>query len=1016
MFGADKLAVTKLDVDNYATWSTSMKWLLITKGLWGPVDKPKDYVDKEEDQKALALIGLSVQDHHQSTLAKCTTASEAWLALQAVYSAKSNARRLQLKRELHNIKLVAGEPLTKYVSRAKELRDQLLAAGHDVSDEDLAWSTLAGLPGEYDTLVTMLEASDDKPDIDKMLTKLLAVEQRLVRKDESDGTAFYANKPHKKNVHNKTRPTAKECWYCNRPGHFQADCRKKKRDEAQSHRTGATALMAAGGAAGHTTWVVDSGASYHITSRLEGMVNVRQLATNITITFGNGTTAVATTTGDVELETRIRSTGRTSKIILQGVLYIPNVAINLLSVKQASGRGADFIFKDNRCTISFKGNTIAEGRRIADLYCINAVGGHIPRELRRKRDAKSQRGIMIGHEPNSKGYRILLDTGKVTTSRDVIFSETTSTPTIIEDTQEESLEATTAVEVQSAADTEEVITDTTADDSTVGAVVESSSAATDMQRYPSRERRQAIEWWKSGTALVATADPETVGDALASSDAEQWQQAMEEELKSLHENNTWSLEKLPAGVEAIPVKWVFKTKLNANGSIERYKARLVAKGFKQREGIDFDEVFAPVSKYTTLRALLAEVAINDLELHQLDFKTAFLNGELEERVYIQQPPGYETGNKVCRLNRALYGLRQAPRSWYTKLDKELQLIGFKASDADPGLYISYRKDCKVYILVYVDDILIAAPDLDIVQHVKQDLMSSFKARDLGEATFFLGMEINRDRSKHFIKLSQTRMTTELITKFNMDDAKSKRIPISTSVRLTANSGELLDKDTFNYSQLVGSLLYLSNCTRPDISNAVGALSRFMSTPTFEHWQAAKGVLRYLVGTRDYGITFGCTDNSSDIITGFCDSDYAGDVDTRRSTTGYVFIMGGGAVSWSSRRQPTVAVSTTEAEYMAAAAAVKEALWLRKLLRDMQLGEHAINVNADNQSAIKLLKNPISSMRSKHIDVIYHFARERVARKEVIFNYISTEENIADIMTTALPETKHIYICKGMGVG
>ena len=374
MFGADKLAVTKLDVDNYATWSTSMKWLLITKGLWGPVDKPKDYVDKEEDQKALALIGLSVQDHHQSTLAKCTTASEAWLALQAVYSAKSNARRLQLKRELHNIKLVAGEPLTKYVSRAKELRDQLLAAGHDVSDEDLAWSTLAGLPGEYDTLVTMLEASDDKPDIDKMLTKLLAVEQRLVRKDESDGTAFYANKPHKKNVHNKTRPTAKECWYCNRPGHFQADCRKKKRDEAQSHRTGATALMAAGGAAGHTTWVVDSGASYHITSRLEGMVNVRQLATNITITFGNGTTAVATTTGDVELETRIRSTGRTSKIILQGVLYIPNVAINLLSVKQASGRGADFIFKNNSCTISFKGNTIAEGRRIADLYCINAIG------------------------------------------------------------------------------------------------------------------------------------------------------------------------------------------------------------------------------------------------------------------------------------------------------------------------------------------------------------------------------------------------------------------------------------------------------------------------------------------------------------------------------------------------------------------------------------------------------------------------------------------------------------------
>jgi hypothetical protein len=314
-------------------------------------------------------------------------------------------------------------------------------------------------------------------------------------------------------------------------------------------------------------------------------------------------------------------------------------------------------------------------------------------------------------------------------------------------------------------------------------------------------------------------------------------------------------------------------------------------------------------------------------------------------------------------------------------------------------------------MVYVDDILIAAASIDTVNKVKEALTTLFDARDLGDAVLFLGMVIHRDRAARTLKLTQERMTKELISKYGLDDGKPKAVPLSPSVRLSKDDGEPLDTAVYTYSPLVGSLLYLSVCTRPDISYTVGALARFMSNPTAAHWQAAKGLLRYLAGTATYGITYG---GGSELLS-YCDADYAGDTDTRRSTTGYVFILNGGAISWSSRRQQTVAASTTEAEYMAAAHAVKEALWLRKLLQDVRIPIGTVTIKADNQSAIKLLKNPISSVRSKHIDVIYHFARERVARKEVAFTYIKTDDMIADMLTKPVPETKHRFCRTGMGI-
>jgi hypothetical protein len=488
---------------------------------------------------------------------------------------------------------------------------------------------------------------------------------------------------------------------------------------------------------------------------------------------------------------------------------------------------------------------------------------------------------------------------------------------------------------------------------------------------------------------------------------------MDDEYKSLLQNNTWTLEEPPAGVKPIPVKWVFKVKKDATGHFERFKARLVVKGFKQQEGIDYGEVFAPVSKYTTVRALIAKAAAEDLDLHQIDIKTAFLHGDLEETIYMQQPPGYEEGGygTACKLNKSLYGLKQAPRAWYIKLQQELETLGFVPSPADPSLFTLTNKTDNIYLLVYVDDILIAGK-ASTVGYVKQELLKRFEGRDLGEITSFLGINITRERQDKVIKIDQSGMIDSIIQQFGLEEAKTKTTPLSPSIKLSKNEGEPLDKETFPYGTLVGKLMFLTVATRPDIAYSVGTLARFISNPNLTHWQAAKGVVRYLAYTKNRGITFRGSDLT---LTGFCDADYAGDLDTRKSTTGYVFITNGGAISWNSKRQPTVAVSTTEAEYMAAASATKEGLWLRKLFYSLDIPFTTIDINCDNQSAIKLLKNPIFSVRSKHIDVAHHFARERVQRKEVMFHYIPTTEMAADIMTKVLPVSKHEVCCDMMGM-
>jgi hypothetical protein len=442
-----------------------------------------------------------------------------------------------------------------------------------------------------------------------------------------------------------------------------------------------------------------------------------------------------------------------------------------------------------------------------------------------------------------------------------------------------------------------------------------------------------------------------------------------------------------------------KVKRDQSGAVEKYKSRVVAKGFLQKEGVDYTEIFAPASSQVTLRLLLSIAAQEDLNIHQLDVKTAFLNGELTEEVYLLPPTGVAVqSGQVWRLKKALYGLKQAAQAWYAKLKKSLTSAGLEISQSDPCLYTTFHDGQRVYVLIHVDDVLIVG-NMAGVAHVKSVFSTLFEVRDFGAASLFLGLEIVHDHSKKSLWLGQSQYASTVLQTYKMDECKSRVSPMDANQQLNDDGDELMPD--VPYSAAVGSLLYLAMCTRPDLSHAVGMLSRFVSKPKIQHWNALKGVLRYLRGTVDMGLLY-CRGGGP--LIGYADADYAGDRMKRRSTSGYVFLQAGSAVLWGSKLQSTVAASTCEAELIAGASAVKEALWLRKLLFDLIGSWTTVDLRMDNQSALVLLKNPAAGAqnRTKHVDVAYNFARHRVQAGEIAARFVQTQCMIADIFTKQLP--------------
>lgn len=529
-------------------------------------------------------------------------------------------------------------------------------------------------------------------------------------------------------------------------------------------------------------------------------------------------------------------------------------------------------------------------------------------------------------------------------------------------------------------------------------------------RRSTRTRRPVIrdDYVSYFTRDCSSEDPVGREEAINSSAKVQWTKAMEEELASFEANGTWTLVDLPQGRKPIKTMWVFKTKRAEDGTIVRYKARLVAKGCAQKYGIDYSETFSPVVRYGSIRILIALAAQRGMGIDQMDAITAYLQGNLDEDIYTLQPDGFDDGSgKVCKLHKAMYGLKQSGRQWNFCLDEALLSFDLTRSEEDPCVYIG--KDGNLIVAIYVDDFLIFWKDAGIRDELKQKLSAKFHMKDMGRAKTCVGMTIEYDDDA--ITINQEAYAIQLLERYGMESCKPVGSPCDVSQKLSKSTEPATDLNV-PYREAVGSLLFLVQGTRPDLAFAVSNVSRFNDCHDANHWNAVKRIMRYVKGTSHHRISY--RRNTNEPIEGYVDADWAGEVDERRSYSGYVFILAGGAVTWSSKRQSTVAASSTEAEYVAMSYAAKEALWLVRVIRQFQKLQNIV-IRCDNQSAMVIANRVAFSTRTKHIEVCYHFYRQHVKSGLITLQYVPSEENVADCLTKPVGPIKVKFGSSGFGM-
>ncbi|KAJ9566373.1 hypothetical protein OSB04_002339 [Centaurea solstitialis] len=494
-------------------------------------------------------------------------------------------------------------------------------------------------------------------------------------------------------------------------------------------------------------------------------------------------------------------------------------------------------------------------------------------------------------------------------------------------------------------------------------------------------------------------EPTSYGEAVSGNESEQWQEAMKAEMQSMYDNQVWELTDLPQHCRAVGRKWVFKKKTDMDGNVHTFKARLVAKGFTQTHGIDYDETFSPVAMLKSIRILMAISAYFNYEIWQMDVKTAFLNGKLTEDVYMEQPEGFEdpkNPNKVCKLLKSIYGLKQASRSWNLHFDERIKEFGFAKSEFEPCVYTKFSGSIVTFLVLYM--------------------------KDLGEAAYILGIKIYRNRSKRLIGLSQSTYIDKLLKRFRMDESKKGFIPMQHGIVLSKTQCPVSSQDqnrmeSVPYASAIGSIMYAMLCTRPDVAYSVSVTSRYQQNLGEPHWVAVKNILKYLRRTKDMFLVFGGSEDEIS-VTGYSDASFQTDRDDFRSQSGYVFTLNGGAISWKSSKQDTIADSTTEAEYIAASDAAKEAVWLRNFLSDLRVVasvSRPIDIFCDNSGAVAQAKEPREHHKSRHVLRKYHLIREIIGRGDVRICKIPTKDNVADPLTKPLARVKHEAHANSIGM-
>ncbi|GJV95963.1 retrotransposon protein, putative, ty1-copia subclass [Tanacetum coccineum] len=938
---------------------------------------PKDMearAETELNKKAHSVVIFCLGNKVLIEVTGETTAAGFWSKLETLYMTKSLANKLYLKKKLYTFSMPTGRKISEHIDEFNKIVLDLSNIEVKFEDEDLALLLLTSLPTSYEQFVDTLLYGREALTLEAVMATLNSKEIKERSKAKGyDGKGLYDHL--KRNYPKNNRK--KSSGYVKKDE--QPSSSGSTYDESEVMmvmRTQAQALL---------DLIMDSRCSYLMTPRLDILFDFLEYDGG-SVQLGNNreckireATCMAAYLLDIgnswlvkkrdlpyimqpmansgELNASVEEKDSLAQVWHKRLGHMSEAGLQVLEKQGLFGK------KKSR----FKHEAFEKFKEWKQL--VENQTGRTVKKLR------TNNGLEFWYPEGVKGYRLYRldgDSPKIVTSRNVVEVELQwlNNHTLEKDQidQEDG-------DDEDAWDHE---TDQTPDH-------------TDYQLARDRERRTRTKDLRfqdesnmAANAFAAakeedTHEPLTYQKAVACEDSSKWKATMEEEMDSLRKNKTWELVDHLAGQKLVSCKWLFKIKEGIEGVQKpRYKARLVARGFTQRAGIDYNEVFSLIVRHTSIRVILALTTCKDYELEHLDVNTAFLHGNLEEVIYMKHPPGYKQGNKVCLLKKSLYGLKQSPRQGYRRFDEYMLSKRFKHSSYDSCVYYrSYAPGEYIYLLLYVDDMLIACKRKAEIGSTKSLLKKEFDMKELGEAKKILGMEMVRDRSRKILRVSQSRYVSKILNNFKIDNGKSVKMPLGGHFKLSLKDCPVKDCDIERmskvpYANAVGSLMYMMVCTRPNIAYAVSVVSRYLNP-------------------------------------GFVDSDYAKDSDKGRSITGYAFLVQGCVVSWKATLQHVVALSTTEAKYMAFSEAVKEAIWLRGLLKELGIELNTVAVNCENH---------VFHERTKHINVRYHFIREVLEAKTVKFLNVGSEHNVVDALTKVVPRLKlqHCLELLNVGVG
>ncbi|KAL8145756.1 hypothetical protein AgCh_003778 [Apium graveolens] len=1052
--GAVSLSYPMLAKCNYTAWALRMKVFMQAHDVWDAVESKDDKieVDDRTDKIALDAIYQGIPEDILLSVADKKTAKQAWEAVKTMCLGADRVKKARvqtLKAEFESLSMKDSEPLDDFCMKMKGLVINIRALGENVEENYVVKKLLRAVPQKFLQIastieqfgnleiMTVEEAVGSLKDHEERLRcnqvennggQLMLTEEEWEKRESEEKKLLLTRDEWVRrgnrggNNGNRTRDSSRggrdkskvKCFGCGLYGHYAAECRKSRCDkdhkdqkqevnmalvqddepallltECEKKEDGVMLLneervvprlSAEEKQIESNLWYLDNGASNHMIGHRSKFSELDEKVTG-QVKFGDGSIVHIKGKGSIVLQCK-NGEERT----LQEVYYIPTLRSNIISLGQISECGNEVVLKGEYLWVRDKqGKLIMKVKRSMNrLYKIILETNRLQPNI-----------VHVSRDVEFKESKSWL--WELTEQREIMKLQTFTVANVstvqvpVHNEENTRISGTT-----NTGHTYENINDTNS--STDSSGDSSSETSSEPLRYRSLrdvyEDTEEIEL-EEELYLMGIDEPSDFNQA---SKRKEWRDAMDKEMQAVEKNQTWSLVELPPGQKPIGLKWVFKVKKDSDGKV----------------GIDFEEIFAPVTRIETVRLLLALAAKNEWEVHYLDVKIAFLNGEIKEEVYVNQPEGYAKQGQehmVYKLSKPLYELRQAPRAWYSKLNKCLLDLGFERCPYQHAIYTRRTGGETLIVGVYVDDLLVTGTSKMLIERFKTQMGEFFEMSDLGQLSYYLGIEV--EQGAGYIKLKQTGYGKKILEKAGLKDCNPVNYPMDPKECISKDEGGK-PVNTTQFKSLVGGLRYLVH-KRPDIAYSVGIVSRFMENPTVMHLNAAKRILWYIKGTLDLGLIY-TKEGGNNVLTRYSNSDLGGFVDDRRSTGGMVFYLNERMVTWVSQKQMCVALSSCEVEFMAATTAASQAIWLRKLLS--QVTDEYIEpviIYIDNMSAIDLVKNPMFHGRSKHIDIRYHFIREYIERGEIIVQHVSTVNQKANILTKALTTVKFERMRRLLGV-